>query len=350
MITPMPSSRSGGSLRAVAAACGVSTMTVSRVLRSHPHVGADTRRKVQAAARRLGYAPDPYLCRLMERVRSHRHRRAAAVIAVIRDNHCGDDLLDPAYHYAPLGDISAQAARYGYRAEEFRLDRTKMTPSRLRQILVARGIEGVIVSPQSSRSIGREMDYTGLAAVTLGYGLTEPPLHRASTNMTRGILQATRLLATRGYRRIGLAVTEWIDARSDHTYTGAMLNYQREIPARDRVPLLLFPKNNIAEDGDSFRAWFRRHRPDVVISFEHYVPEWLTKGLALRVPEDVGFVAHDWDERCRGFAGIDHQRPQVIAAAVDLLAAQLLRNERGVPPVARQVLIEPLWIDGPSLH
>jgi LacI family transcriptional regulator len=340
----------GASLHAVAAACGVSAMTVSRVLRNHPCVSAGTRRRVLGAAKKLGYTPDPYMARLMARVRSHRHRRAEAVIAVVRDNHQGDDLLDTAYHYAPLKDISDQAARYGYRAEEFRLDRSKMSPTRLRQILEARGIEGVVVSPQSSQSIGREVDYAGLAAVTLGYGLTQPPLHRASTNMTRGILQATRELSARGYRRIGLAVSEWIDARSDYTYTGAMLNYQRRVAAPDRVPLLLFPKNNIAEDKKYFCAWFRRHRPDVIISFDTYVPDWLRKDLRISIPEECGLVIHDWTERCADFAGIDHRRPQVVAAAVDLLATQLLNNERGVPAVARQVLIEPAWVDGPSIR
>ncbi|MCW5549276.1 MAG: LacI family DNA-binding transcriptional regulator [Opitutaceae bacterium] len=345
----MSLSSSGISLHAVAAACGVSAMTVSRVLRNQSCVSPETRRRVLGAAQKMGYAPDPYMCRLMARVRSHRHRRAEAVIAVVRDNHQGDDLLSPAYHYTPLRDINEQAARYGYRAEEFRLDRAKMSPARLRQILEARGIEGVIVSPQSSRSIGREINYAGLAAVTLGYGLPQPALHRASTNMTRGIFQATHELTARGYRRIGLAVTGWIDARSDHTYTGAMLNYQRQAAPRDRVPLLLFPKNNIAEDKKYFCDWYRRHKPEAIISFDSYVPDWL-RDLHVRIPEDCGLVIHDWSGPCPNFAGIDHRRPQVVAAAVDLLATQLLNNERGVPAVARQVLTEPAWVDGPSIR
>lgn len=346
----MDAPRPSVSLQAVAGACGVSAMTVSRALRNHPRVAAKTRRRVLNAARKLGYTPDPYMSRLMTRVRDHRRRRAEAVIALVRDANRGDELLDPAYHYIPFLDFSSQAERHGYRVEEFHLDRRKMSPARLRQILRSRGIEGIIVSPQSSQSIGREMDYEGFAAVTLGYGLQHPALHRASTNMTRGIARATDELAARGYRRIGLAVTEWIDARSDHTYTGAMLNHQRHIPVRHRVPILLFPKNSIAREERVFRAWFNRHKPDAIISFDTYVPEWLTGGLGLAIPGGVGLVVHDWIERCAPFAGIDHRRPQVAAAAVDLLAAQLLHNERGVPQFARQVLIEPEWRDGPSIR
>ncbi|MBP7481264.1 MAG: LacI family DNA-binding transcriptional regulator [Lacunisphaera sp.] len=337
-------------LQAIARAAGVSAMTVSRVLRNFPRVAASTRRAVLQAAKKLGYTPDPHMARLMARVRSHRRRRAEAVIALVRDEIPGDELLDHAYQYVALHDIRVRAERHGYRAEEFRLDRHQMSAGRLAQILETRGIEGLIISPQSSHSIGMELDYSRFAAVTLGYGLQQPALHRASTNMTRGILQATAELAARGYRRIGLAVTQWVDARSDHTYSGAMLTYQQAIAPRDRVPLLLFPENNLAHEFEIFRAWFRRHRPDAIISFDSYVPDWLTQKLNLRIPEQVGVVVHDWVERHRDFAGIHHRRAQVAAAAVDMLATLLMQNERGVPDIPRQTLIPPAWVDGPSIR
>lgn len=346
----MNSSPSHASLHAVAAACGVSTMTVSRVFRNHPRVAVNTRKKVLSAAARLGYTPDPHLARLMARVRSYRGRRAAGVIALVRDEIPGDELLDHAYQYVALDDIRTRAARHGYRVEEFRLDRTRMSAARLVHILETRGIEGLIISPQSSHSIGTELDYSQFAAVTLGYGLTQPALHRASTHMTRGIQQATAELSARGYRRIGLAITQWVDNRSDHTYQGAMLTYQQQIAPRDRVPLLLFPENNLADEYEIFRQWFLKHRPDVVISFDSYVPEWLTGKLGRRIPDQVGMVVHDWAERLRKFAGIDHRRAHVAAAAVDMLATLLMHNERGVPDIPRQTLTPPAWVDGPSIR
>ncbi len=350
MITQMAVQGTARNLSAVARAVGVSAMTVSRVLRNHPRVAAETRRRVLLAAKKIGYTPDPHVARLMAVVRSYRSRRAEAIIALVRDATAGDELLDSAYHYVALKDINARAELHGYRAEEFRLNRKTMSVDRLERILEARGIEGLIVSPQSSHSIGMELDYSRFAAVTLGYGLEQPELHRASTNMTRGILQVTGELAARGYRRIGLAVTQWIDARSDHTYSGAMLNYQRKIPPRDRLPLLLFPQNNITHDERTFCAWFKHHRPDAIISFDTYVPEWLTRRLKLKIPDDIGVVVHDWLECQTNFAGINHRRPQVAAAAVDLLATMLVQNERGVPPIPRQVLVSPAWVDGPSIR
>lgn len=336
-------------LGAVAAAAGVSTMTVSRVLRNSPHVSPSTRERVLRTVRKLGYQPNPQLARLMAIVRSAKGQRVRAVIGVIRDDLPTDELHDRAYQYVSLHDIRARAERHGYRAEEFFLGRDGLTPDRLNAILRARGVEGIIVSPQSSRIIGAHLDYSPFAAATFGYGLPSPALHRASTNMNQGILMAAQQLERRGYRRIGIVITQWIDARADHTYSGALLHYQQTIPRRQRVPLLLVP-DHLPDGARAFGAWFRRHRPDVLISFDTYVPDWLRTQLGRRIPEDVGLVVHDWTERMPAFAGIHHRRPHVAAAAVDLVATQLMHHEHGIPEVPRQILIPPAWIDGPSIR
>ena len=166
--------------------------------------------------------------------------------------------------------------------------------------------------------------------------------------MTQGILKAAQHLEQRGYRRIGIAITHWIDNRADHTYSGALLHYQQTIPPRQRVPLLVIP-DNVPSGASAFARWVRKHRPDVIISFDTYVPEWLS-GLGLRIPEDVGLVIHDWTDRMTNFAGIHHRRAHVAAAAVDLVATQLMHHEHGIPEVPRQILIPPAWIDGPSIR
>jgi LacI family transcriptional regulator len=185
--------------------------------------------------------------------------------------------------------------------------------------------------------------------VTFGYGLKEPSLHRTAGNMTLGVHLATEQLAVRGYERIGLAITRWIDDRSEHAYAGAMLRFQQTRPRSQRVPQLLFPTNDPARGADAFVRWMKEHRPDALISFHTPVPGWL-KQLGLRIPEDVGFVVHDWTKAMTEFAGIHHRRDHVASAAVDLLATQLLHHERGVPEVPRQILIPPVWVEGPSVR
>ena len=80
-------------------------MTVSRVLRNFPNVSSATRRRVLSAAKKLEYSPDPHIARLMVRIRSHRRRRTAAIIALVRDEIPGDELLDHAYQYVALDEV-----------------------------------------------------------------------------------------------------------------------------------------------------------------------------------------------------------------------------------------------------
>jgi len=324
-------------------------MTVSRVLRNSRHVAGATRARVIRAAKKVGYTPNPQLARLMSIVRGAKQHRLRAVIGVVRDDIPEDDLHDPAYQYVSNQDIRQRAESHGYAIEEFFVGRDGITPARLNGVLRARGVEGLIVSPQSSHNIASHLDFTPFAAATFGYGLRAPALHRASTNMTQGILETTRRLEERGYSRIGLAVTHFIDARSDHTYSGAMLHYQQQIAKRQRIPPLFF-SDNPADGAGPFCAWVSKHRPDVLISLDAYVPDWLTRRLKLAIPADIGLVVHDWTKRMTEFAGIHHRRAQVAAAAVDLVATQLMHNEHGVPEVPRQVLIPPLWVEGPSIR
>lgn len=345
---PRPARPNG--MVAVASAAGVSPMTVSRVLRDSPHVSPETRRRVLSAIEQINYKPDPHLAHVMALVRDAKERRAQAVIAIVRDDLVEDELHDSAYQYVSTADIRRRAERHGYLTEEFFLGSRGLMPGRLKSILHARGIEGLIVSPQSSRILGSAFDYASFAAATFGYGLQSPALHRASTNMMQGILGAVEQLTARGYRRIGLAVTQWIDARADHTYSGALLYHQQRIVYAERVPMLVFPENNLALGRKAFCDWVKSARPDVVISFHRYVPDWLTKDLGLRIPEDIGLVVHDWAESMRGFAGINHCRPFVAAAAVDSIVTQLMQNERGVPAVPKQILVRPNWVDGASIR
>ena len=324
-------------------------MTVSRVLHDSPHVSEATRERVRAVLRTLKYRPDPHLARMMSLVRGRKPSRIRAVIGVVREQAVKDELLEPAYQYVSIKDIRRRAEQHGYHAEEFWLGRGGMEPERLAGILQARGIEGIIVSPQSSRMLCARMDYTSFAAATFGYGLSSPSLHRAAGNMSLGIHLAVTTLAARGYRRIGLAITQWVDARAEHAYSGAMLHFQQGVNRRDRVPLLLFPHNDVSRCGGVFREWLKAHKPDALITFDTHVPEWLAQ-MGLRIPEDMGLVVHDWTDKMSGFAGIHQRREHVASAAVDLVATQLLQNERGVPEVPRQILIPPAWVEGPSIR
>ncbi|MGZ0656472.1 LacI family DNA-binding transcriptional regulator [Coraliomargarita sp. W4R53] len=346
----MPRSPHPASLSSVAHAAGVSAMTVSRVFRGEQNVADKTRAKVLAQAKALGYQPDPHISQLMEVVRRKRTRQMRTVLAVIRDDGIDSRPRDAVYNYVSIEHIRAKAELHGYGAEEFVMGRNNMTPERLSGVLKARGVDGVLISPQSSSCFAAEIDYSSFSSVVFGYGLASPELHRASTNMTQGILKATEILAERGYQRIGIAVTDWINARADHTYSGAVLHYQQGIPEPQRVPPLLLQNDLTKKDEEVFCDWVHQYKPDAIISFHDPIPFWIEHKLRLRIPDDIGVVVHDWMPGMEAFAGIDHQRSHVAAAAVDLVATKLKHNERGIPTVPQQILIPPRFIDGPSIR
>lgn len=344
----MPASQNPN-LDAIAAAAGVSPMTVSRVLRNVPKVSPETRERVLAAVNSLNYQPDPHLARMMHLVRARKESRQRAVIAVIREEVASDSMRNSPYQFVSIDDIRRRAQQHGYHAEEFWLGRENLTPNRLQKILHARGIEGVIVSPQSSELPCRELDYTKFASVSFGFAMREPSLHICSANLNLGIQKAASELDRRGYQRIGVAVTRWIDLRVQNGYSGGMFFFHHDLPPKRRVPTLLMPHHQISENFATFSAWIKKHRPDALISFGTLVPDWL-KQLGLRVPADIGLVMHDWTDRMTAYSGIYHRRDQVANAAVDLIATQLLQNEFGIPASPRQILIPPEWVDGPSVR
>jgi len=323
-------------------------MTVSRVLRQDRHVAPATRERVLAAAAQLGYQPDPQLAIIMNQLREKRRRVAHETIAVIREAETGADLPSPTYQYVPIQSIRERAARYGYLVEEFWLGVDGMTPARMNQVLRARGICGVIASPQSNAMPLRELDYTRLAAATFGYGLRIPSLHRSAGNMTLAMHLATRQLHDRGYQRIGLALSKWVESRAENAYTATLLRYQIDLPARRRVPPFLFTDDAIVPEKQRFLDWVDRHRPDALISFDQWIPAWLA-AQGLYIPRDIALVVHDWTPAMTAYAGLYHRREHVAAAAVDLVVAQLMQHESGIPEVPRQILIPPEWRDGPSV-
>ena len=323
-------------------------MTVSRALRDAPRVAVATRLKVLAAARELDYQPDPNLTRMMQLVRSKKQTRVRAILAVIREHIPKDALLSQSYRYVSIEDIRCRALGYGYEVEEFWLGRNGLVPMRLNEILYARGIEGIIVSPQSEQLPCRKLDYTGFSAVSFGYAMRDPLLHLAVSNMTLGIKNAAEALRDKGYRRIGMVVTNWIDGRSQFGYSCGMFYFQNSLPEEEVVPMLLLPHNDISHDFKTFSSWLKKHEPDALISFDNHVPEWLRK-LNLKVPENIGFVVHDWMPGMEQYAGINHRRDEVAAAAVDLVVTLLSRHEHGIPIVPRQIMITPTWVDGPSI-
>lgn len=238
------------------------------------------------------------------------------------------------------------ADRHGFHLEEFWTREPGMTGKRISNILYARNIRGLIVAPLPVAQGHMNLDWSRFSAVTFGYSLARPLLHRAANHQFRSIRLAMRKLRKMGYRRFGFAMPASYDTRVDHHWVGGFLVEQHQSSPDDRVPLFCLEDSKWKEE--NFVRWLKEHSPDVVITQQEEVLLWLQK-LGKKIPEDIGFVHLNCLDQSGRFAGIRQNGLAVGAVAVDFLSGMIFRNECGIPDLAHTILVEGTWVDGATV-
>ena len=130
-----------------------------------------------------------------------------------------------------------------------------------------------------------------------------------------------------------------------HNWSAGMLVEQSMIPAKQRVPVLL-------TDGPfagAFAEWFTEYRPDVILT-QSWQCWRVLKNLGVRVPEAVGLVSLGVTAAEAHWAGMNQNAERVGAAALDLVDAQLRRNEFGIPAQQKTVVIPGHWVAGSTVR
>lgn len=243
-----------------------------------------------------------------------------------------------------------RATRLGYQVRDFELHDRGMTSKRLRQILTAQGIRGLILEYADFEEFHQytiEFDWNGLSTISLGARPSDIPIHNVSSNHFDGAMLAYEKLFALGYRRIGLSLHMFCDRSADFETSGGFLCAQSLHPDAARLPI-----HNIdvfqGWDRQGFCDWYERYKPDAIVSPNSEIFEFI-KYLGLRTPEDVGWV-HLEKPRGTNFTGIEHHPEQMGSVAVDLLSNFLHLNETGQAEVIRRELIEPTWCPGTTVR
>jgi DNA-binding LacI/PurR family transcriptional regulator len=332
-------------LQSLARLAGVSPSTVSRALRGHPLLKPETVARIRALAERVGYQANPLISDVMRRVRKQGGLRGLGTLAYLTFHDTPEGWRANATYRAFHAGAVRRAQELGFALETHWARQPHLSARRLTEILLARGITGVVIGPRPKQLAVDLLDWEHFSAAVVGVPIPGLSHHRAGSFQGHNMAVLLSALATRGYRRPGLALLEVQAGSSDPGWLAAWALHQQQQPARLRVPLLVLPQ--LAPP--LFQTWFREHEPDVVIGLEDDFVAWLRQ-LGRRVPDDVGYARLSRPATGRSPAGI-HQFPEEIgAAAIELVTSQIFSGHRGRPTTARALLIEGEWRDGWSLR
>jgi LacI family gluconate utilization system Gnt-I transcriptional repressor len=301
-------------LREVSLAAGVSTSTASRALRGERAVAPELIERVQAAAQRLAYVPDPAARALASRRSDH-----VAVLIPLLSNALFVDLLEAAQKtLRAQGYQTLMGVTHYDRQEEEQL---------LRELLLHRPsgllITGRDHSPASLQLMARVpcvhlMDLVDSAEGASAYGV--------GFDQAQAGAELTGYLLRKGYRRVAFAAAQ-LDARVMQRMSG----WRRALQAAGRYDPTLEWLNpaasSLALGGQMFEQIVQQ-RPAVDAIF--FCNDDLAQGALLtalrrgiRVPEQVAIVGFN------DLTGSDQTLPALTTvrtprARIGEVAAQML--------------------------
>lgn len=137
------------SIREIAKVAGVSRTTVSDALRDLPSVAPKTKQKIQKIADKMGYQKDARVGELMSYLRERKTKREWIPVAWLHTQPTAN-LFHLAIWREMYQGAEEKAKSVGFELTHHWLKDPKMPPKRLTQILHARGITGLILSPPFS--------------------------------------------------------------------------------------------------------------------------------------------------------------------------------------------------------
>ncbi|WP_161554659.1 substrate-binding domain-containing protein [Ereboglobus luteus] len=331
-------------LKQIAEKVGLTAAAVSLALRGDPSIPRATCARVTKAAKELGYTPDPELGRLMSYLRKHREVRTVSALGLLSLHKEPSKWHENNFLRRLHESMVARAGELGFMTEDFFFNDPRITAARMRDILLARGIKGLVIVCGPSPVDSVNVDLSPFASVTIGYGVGLP-LHRVCQHQYEEMFLLLEHLRALGYKRPGLVLETEIDRRTRHHYSSAF-TISAGGGRRKAVPGLLRP----AIGKTDFKKWARAHSPDVVIAQGSLAAlgyaDWLAE-LGKNTPRDIGVAALDVDTFSRhDCSGIVQDYEAVAAAAIELAASQVRCGEKGIPETPKVLMIKGRWRDG----
>jgi len=331
----------GPTVKTVAAHAGVSAQTVSRVLRGTGYVSAETRAKVLAAVREVGYRPNAV-------GRSLRATRTPMVGLLITD------ITNP--FYATLHKaIEAVFRNRGLTLMLLNSDDDPTTERQQLELLSSYRPSGLLVAPAVHSTLTTK-DLAGLGgSVLVSRTLPELDVPSVVTNEPEAMGEATRALLDAGHRGIVAVLGPEAASTTKRRESG----YRQAMVAADCEPLVHYTDQTGPGARAAITEALRAH-PDLTaaIGFNGPVTGGILAGMrdeGRTCPQDlsvVGFTDAPWMAfhpppitvvrqpvdamgRLAAELVLDLVDGKPVAAQPHVVPSQLLHRQSVVPPSAR---------------
>jgi DNA-binding LacI/PurR family transcriptional regulator len=340
----------GVTMKTIAAQAGVTQATVSMSLANNPRIPSPTRERIQAIARKLGYHPNPYVSTLM-RIRRQgkplKDKPALALVCAQRTANGWRDHPAPTIRQMREGAFERATLR-GYRAQEFWLHRDDMSNERFSEMLHARGIQGMLISPLAEGDPTPTLKWEYFASVCLSVPLPSLTITTVCNDHYFSSLQIVRECHRRGYRRPGLLLRRPHQLRFQGRWeAGFLIGGEMLEDLEIAKPLYV---DDWRGDAAKIVAWLKREKPDVIITPSANVLVDTLEAAGWKIPDDIGLALLAVPQFGDPNSGVYQNGRMIGALAVDTLISMVERHERGLPEQATTLMIEGQWNEGRTLR
>lgn len=336
--------RGAVTMRDVGDALGLSHVTVSLALSNNLRIPEERRRQIRAKAEEMGYRMNAAAAAMAFCRRSSKARPVTAVLAWLNFWPQPERLRQHAEFESYWKGASLTAEKLGYRLDEFVCDGKRITLSRLEQILLARGINGILLPPQRLAFPIVDFAWEKFSSIRFGQSVPKPHLHSITAHHAVNAMRAFEEARGLGYRRIGFVTGAY---RRGVQFAGGYLMAQQLVPGRERLPLIRLNETYDSKTCSALERWIKAHRPDAILTDVAQLRGLLGR-VGCRVPEDVGLAAMSvLDGNCD--AGINQNPEEIGRVAALMLISMIHDGDRGVPDVCRHILLEGSWVNGSTM-
>jgi LacI family transcriptional regulator len=353
------------SLENIAEAAGVHKATVSRALRNHPTIPRETRERIQAIAKKLGYRPNPLVSMYQSQARSNRDEKMQSTLGWLNDYPNEACWSDFPWMRGYFEGAKARCETMGYRLQQIRAE-TNGTPHKesmvkISEQLAVNGIYGLVL-PLVLNSQFLRVEWPNCVVSFIGGGHRDLPtsgcdVHerfypRGHPSSDRDLFFNARLacqkMAHLGYSRIGFVYSRYLDDEADGRARAGFLINADDLPEASRIPVLFLDRFKEGRPVE-FDEWFHRYMPDAILCVHPAIRSWVEE-MGLSVPGDVGLANLNIVADVADWSGVVENHEAVGAAAIDLIISALSRNELGLPPYSRKILVPGRWSEGSTLR